>query len=77
MTVTRNRLKKLKLTELSLVDRPANPHAMIVIAKREVAPVLFEEALSALKNDASCVEDVHALTPLKRVRRKRRTKETP
>jgi len=46
---SRTRLRKIKLSELSLVDRPANPHAVVVIAKRLTEPVLFDEAISVLK----------------------------
>lgn len=45
------RLKKIRLNELSLVDRPANPHAVVVIAKRHVEPVLFDEVMTVLQPD--------------------------
>jgi hypothetical protein len=41
----RNQLRHLHLTKLALVDRPANPHSMVVIAKRDagVLPLTFTE----------------------------------
>jgi hypothetical protein len=48
-----NRLKKLRFTELSLVDRPANPFSIAVITKRAPAPVSFQEVMHVLKKEAS------------------------
>ena len=42
----RQRLTKLRLDEISLVDVPANPGAEILIAKRDEAQAMtFDEAL--------------------------------
>lgn len=44
----KNRLHKIKLRELSLVDRGANQRADVVLTKRhEDAPMLFDEVLDA------------------------------
>ena len=39
-----NRLRKIRLTELSLVDRGANQRAHVVITKRAPTVLLFGEA---------------------------------
>lgn len=44
-----NRLKQLHLTKLALVDRPANPRAVVVVAKRQTDPVSFREVWALLR----------------------------
>lgn len=48
----RNRLRNLRLSEVSIVDRPANPHATIVLHKRDqpAAPSLATHEPSAPAN---------------------------
>jgi hypothetical protein len=50
----RHRLKRIKLDELSLVDRPANPHAQVTLFKRDDARApasfkSFDEAVDHLR----------------------------
>lgn len=48
----RFRLRNIKLAELSLVDNPANPHAHVVLAKRQeefnANPDAFADAVAAI-----------------------------
>ena len=48
-----NRLRKIRLTELSLVDRGANQRAHVVITKRAPTVLLFGDAQRLLAQQTS------------------------
>lgn len=47
----KNRLTKMVISEVSLVDRPANPGARVLFAKRDDAPMMFNDALDEQANE--------------------------
>lgn len=69
-------IRNLKLTELSFVDRPANPHARVVLFKRYVndhvkitksqPPQTFEEAFNKSRADNPSMLRTEALSRCRR-----------
>jgi len=60
---SRNRLRKVRLREVSLVDNPANPHARVVLfkaASRPGAGISFEDAYRALSTALSTLLSPHS-----------------